>query len=76
MAGCLSREPGRSSAAAAVEWPGRGAGCAVWKWAGGRAAAAEVSARLSTPGLRGGVGGAARAPRRAGREEAAARRRT
>lgn len=53
VAGCLSREPGRSSAAA-VEWPGRGAGCAVWKWAGGRAAAAEVSARLSTPGLRGG----------------------
>lgn len=56
MAGCLSREPGRSSAAA-VEWPGRGSGCAVWKWAGGRAAAAEVSARLSTPGLQGGWGG-------------------
>lgn len=38
-------------------------GLAVWRWAGGRAVRAEVSARLSPPGLR---GGAARAPRRAG----------
>lgn len=65
MAGCLSRERSRSSVAAA-EWPGRGSGYAVWRWAGGREVRAEVSARLSTPGLRAGGGGAARAPRRAG----------
>lgn len=56
VAGCLSRERGRSSAAAA-EWPGRGSRCAFWRWAGGRAVRAEVSARLSPPGLRGGGGG-------------------